>query len=260
MMSLFPTSDWNGEWPFGHAQRRGHFTPHVTTSEDEKYVHFELEVPRFGPEDIKVTVDLDRGLLTVAGKRLRGDGSVESEFERRFSVYTELLDLSEVNTTVQHGVVRVSVAKRPPPPPEPKEESKALTTTSSASGGLTVASFDAASSMHWPPKFELKEEAKELVYTAGMPAALTAENVDVHLERGGALSVAVRANVENVRKDDKGHVVQSESRSVHYATMLGVPRSTHPEDVSVTLRDGTLRIAVAKHEGSGKAQIKVLHA
>jgi len=205
-----------------------------------------------------VTSDLDRSLITIRGARKGVNGKVERQFERCFSIDPEELDLAGLTTATEHGVVTVTIPKRPPPPPAPKQYSTAVATRDA--GALTSPNYDAAAQMAWPPKFEHTATDSELVYTSALPAALTADNVDVHLERGGQLSVSVKAHVENVKKDDKGNVVHSESRSLHYSTALGVPKGTQPQDVHVNLADGTLKIVVTKHAGEPQHRIKVNNA
>lgn len=251
---LDPFLRWPGLLHHGGAQHGS--GPRVNAHEDGGAVYFEVEVPRYRPEEISVTTDLDNGILTIAGTR--AGGGADAHFERRFSVLTDVVDLAQLQSKVELGVLSITIPKKPESPIAPPPAAGTLTATTA--GALTSPSYDAATKMSWPPKFDVADSATELVYTAVLPGELAADNVDVHLERGGDLSVSVRAHLENVKKNEKGEVTFSESRSLQYSTHLAVPRNTQPNDIAVTLKNGSLRVGVAKHHGASGSKIKVNQA
>jgi HSP20 family molecular chaperone IbpA len=214
-------------------------------------VVFQMYVPGFAPEHVKLTVDVDHGILTFEGNRPASTNHRASNFKHSFAVSLDDFDLAAASTSVEHGVASIRVPKRPPPPPVP------VTAVAPRTQGTLTAGYDAATKMSWPPKFEVVDGPTEVAYSCVLPEGLSADNVEVHLERGGALVVNVNAKMEEEKKDEKGNVVYRSSRSLSYGTPLSVPRNTIPQDVSVNLDGGKLRVTVAKHADSRQSiQVK----
>lgn len=231
---------------------------HVARADDGGLL-VEVEVPRFGPDDVTVTADKERGVISVKGKCDWGN----FVFERTFSVNTDVVDVEKLTSEVRNGVLTIKVPHVPPPAVEANttnttstddsatEKKQVAATTQSTVAADDAADaravYDAAAEMTWPPQFSVEDSATSLVYTCALPESVRANNIDVHLERGAYLQFAVRCNCENVQKDAKGNVTFAESRSLNYATPLRVPRGTVAGDVSVALKKGKLRITVKKH-------------
>jgi HSP20 family molecular chaperone IbpA len=268
----------------------------ISVTEEKDQVHFELELPRFRPEDVKFRIDKDLGVVEIYGQRRDPSGALQDEFERSFSVSPRWLDLAGCRTKMEHGVATLTIPKRSRSSSKatqeksPADESKAAgasdaskdassaqepksgsetsaaattgdapaTTTDDKVARVDAQSYDAVRSMSWPPQFDKEDTEKEIVHTCELPAAVGPDNVEVTLERDH-LSVGIRCDQDTEQKDEQGHVFFRSRRSVHYATALRVPRGTREEDVSVQLKDGKLRIAVAKREAAsqGSGNIKV---
>jgi HSP20 family molecular chaperone IbpA len=262
----------------------------ISVTEEKDQVHFELELPRFRPEDVKFRIDKELGVVEIYGQRRDPSGALQDEFERSFSVSPRWLDLAGCTTKMEHGVARLTIPKKSRSSKPPAGESKAAgasdasknassaqeaksgsetsvaattgdapaTTTGDKVARVDGQSYDAVRSMSWPPQFDKEDTDKEIVHTCELPAAVGPDNVEVTLERDH-LSVGIRCDQDTEQKDEQGHVFFRSRRSVHYATALRVPRGTREEDVSVQLKDGKLRIAVAKREAApqGSGNIKV---
>jgi len=280
-----PLFDMPDPWP--------RYGPPLQVSEEGDKVLVELDVPRYRPKDIELNVDKERGVVNVKGKRVNAEGELQSEFHRSFNVPPEL-DINSVDIKVEDGVACISIKRLPDQEEETSSQTKkeaiasdessettknsseakagettdaaktddavAKTTQESQAPAVKDDGYAAVRKMQWPPQMESKHDKQQLVYTCALPSEVKPGNIDIRLERD-CVSLGVRASIDSKRKDSKGNVVYEDSRSVFYSTALPVPRDTKPDDVSVTLKDGQLSIAVRRHTKSETANsIKVSDA
>lgn len=244
---------------------------HISEGSDGTF-KFEIDVPRYSADQIIVDADKESGVITVKGDQ-KGKGGQYS-FERSFSVNPELLDLSKLTTSVANGLATITVPRNPEI--AAKDAATQVAAGNDAAATSTTAplataeaqtdkvanvadreSFAAAAKMTWPPRFKVDDAAGMVTFTCEMPTAVRAENLDIHLERSGVLRVGINAHIETIKKDAKGNVTFSESKALSYATTLRVPQGTLPQDLAVTVKDGTLTIVVQKHaEDKSKIDVK----
>ena len=97
-----------------------HWRPNVDIKEEAERFVLYADIPGVDPKDIQVT--MEKGILTVKGERnteTKAEGQQFSRlershgvFERRF-VLPESADAEKVEARGKHGVLEVSVPKRP---------------------------------------------------------------------------------------------------------------------------------------------------
>jgi HSP20 family protein len=94
------------------------WAPLVDISEDDKSYQINVELPDMKREDIKVNVE--NGILTISGERLREEEQENRKFHRVERAYGSFVrnftlpqnvDSNKVNATYRDGVLRVSIEK-----------------------------------------------------------------------------------------------------------------------------------------------------
>jgi len=226
----------------------GAFAPRdhgITAWEQDGALDIEMEIPRYGPNDVNVTSEPELSALVVTGNRTAADGKPIS-FRKCLAVSSSDFDHSLLTWSAANGVLHIRVPKTPKQVAIPVENQVAIAETSRA--------IEAVNQMAWPPAFTTTETPEQIDFKAVLPDTLTAENVDAHLRGGGVLSVAVRAHMETVRKDEFGHVIFSESQSSMRSTGLRVPLGTKPKDVKVKVDGHTIDITVKKHPATAAVE------
>jgi len=228
--------------------------PRVTVKGKGQDVVLEFDVPRYKLADIQVTAK--NGTLTVKGKNSAPSaedehflyGEVPSRsFNKSFSVPT-IYDTTKLKTTLEHGVLSVTIPKVPKAAAEPPA-SGAATTESSTTVPDIAKSYDEVASMVWPPRVKVDDTAANLTYTVQLPQSVHRDNIHLKLH-GRTLNVNVAHNKNVTKKDDKGNVVFSENQSLSFSTPLSVPAGTEANEVSTNLDKGLLTITVAKRDGN----------
>ena len=94
------------------------FIPKVNTRESDEAYHIEIELPGMSKEDI--TIEVDKGLLSITGKReyrneLKEEDyyKIESNYGKFYRSFTlpEDVDVEKISASSNNGVLDVTVPK-----------------------------------------------------------------------------------------------------------------------------------------------------
>jgi HSP20 family molecular chaperone IbpA len=227
----------------------------LSAHEGDKEVTVELEVPRYRPEDIKVSADAATGSVTIEGQRgaqpPSGTGRTHTHvgvphFKRQFTVSPRLYDLGKMTTTVDAGLLTISIPRKEVPKAiEPKATPVAVegkggeVATTKKEEGTVALPFQHIH--HWPPKLQVVKGNKPglaVTYRYDLPAGIPAGEVKVDMLDNGALRIDV--NHKHRKESEHGF----EEHTASFTRHLQLPEGTKPEDVVANYKDGHLSIDV----------------
>jgi HSP20 family molecular chaperone IbpA len=255
--------DFVFEDPFFHTPGFFYPTAHhhhpsyqVSVYEIKEGAMVEVEVPRFRPDEVKVTADFDTGVVTIEGRHPMGaaeQGATHSasqveSFKRYFTVDPTMLDLSKMVTQVNDGLLTIRIPQKPhaPKPEPPKATSIAIAGTPAAitegpNKDNQVAKADNHLYSHWPPKLEVATKPADGVavrYDYALPRGVNPENVKVQVLDNGGL----RVDVSHSTKREEGNY--HEERSASFTRYFQLPAGTKPERVVAKFDNGHLKVEV----------------
>jgi HSP20 family molecular chaperone IbpA len=219
-------------------------------------VEVEMELPRYRPEDVKVTTDTETGLVTIEASRPKSGSMTKGKADpapvkRTFTASLALFDLTKLSSKVEHGVLTITLNRKPKPAPQitqvPIEGSSSSTPKQAveaptAAKGAQVAVADARRPQ-WPPRMELVQKPADGVataYTVTLPPSVHPENVTLQVLEGNRLRVDVAFST---RRETKHGV---EEHSASFARIVPLPEGAKAENVKAKLDEGRLTIEVLK--------------
>jgi HSP20 family protein len=98
----------------------GEYRPAATSFEDDQSFHIELDAPGITSEEVQVSIEGSE--LSVSWERKAPEQLPETwQNERRFGrfartfEFTETANLDQIEAKLEHGVLRITVAKQPVP-------------------------------------------------------------------------------------------------------------------------------------------------
>jgi HSP20 family protein len=120
-------------------------------------------------------------------------------------------------------------------------------------GGLEIPSVSGL--LDWPsgPAIDLVEGEDEILLLADLPG-VKKENLELTVQ-GNILSIRGEKKLEEPTKARK--VVRTETWVGSFSRTINLPDTVNPEKIEAQLRDGILRVRIAKREESRRRAVQI---
>jgi len=218
--------------------------------ESAKAVCIEIDVPRYKPEDISYTVEAQKGMITIIGKRpepLHADederllfsSTPMSGFRRSYHVSPKHFDLSKITTRLEYGVFTLICPRIVTATTEPVTVFGEHTKDDRFVPNATSMEVSDLRHSHWPPSIRVSESSTGLTYRCQLPPSVQRDHIEMQL-----VGNVLKLSIHYVRRVQTDHHDYSETAT--YSTSWNVPDGTLASDVHTTYTYGLLTVYIDK--------------